>query len=122
MHFIISLIAPCLVAAASVQVLPSSPVEQRQDTPRIYAKFYNDTACLDTWVEDTVWLENPPQTCIENTITATYGSTLIADNLATHTLRVFSLPGCNPNQGNYYDVPAGVEKCYAGQARSVEFL
>lgn len=50
MQFTTSLLS-LLAAAASVRALPN---DKRQETPRIYAKFFDDNACQGTWVEDTV--------------------------------------------------------------------
>jgi hypothetical protein len=83
-----------LAAAASVQALPN---EKRQDERRVYAKFYSDNACLGTWVEDTVWVQEPAGVCIDVNIPFAYNSTLIADNLATRTreyTQMTSMLGC----------------------------
>ncbi|KAM0808908.1 hypothetical protein AB5N19_09251 [Seiridium cardinale] len=119
MQFTTSLLTLLAAAAASVQAAPS---EKRQETPRIYAKFFSDNGCLGTWVEDTVWLQEPAGTCIDVNIPFAYNSTLIADNLATRTLRVYSADGCNENTGNYFDVAPGVEQCYKQGIQSVKFL
>lgn len=50
MQFTTGLIS-LLAAAASVRAIPS---DKRQETPRIYAKFFDDNACLGTWLDDTV--------------------------------------------------------------------
>jgi hypothetical protein len=73
--------------AGSVHAAPSQAVEERQDAARIYAKFFSDNGCLGTWVEDTVWLQDPAGTCIDVNIPFAYNSTLIADNLATRTCK-----------------------------------
>ncbi|KAF7538233.1 hypothetical protein G7054_g3047 [Neopestalotiopsis clavispora] len=129
MQFTTSLLS-FLAAAASVRALPN---DKRQDTPRIYAKFFDDNACQGTWVEDTVetlkgtfssnrWLQEPASTCIEVNIPFAFNSTLIADNLATRTLRVYSASGCDENSSNYFDVAPTIEQCYAQAVKSVKFL
>lgn len=83
-----SLVSLLLAAATTgVQALPGSSVEQRQDAPRIYAKFWSDTACGadgGDWVEDTVWLQEPVGQCLDNNVWTIFGSTEIVTNLATH--------------------------------------
>ncbi|ETS80997.1 hypothetical protein PFICI_05999 [Pestalotiopsis fici W106-1] len=118
MQFTRSLLS-LLAAGASVRALPN---DKRQETPRIYAKFFDDNACQGTWVEDTVWLQEPAGTCIEVNIPFAFNSTLIADNLATRTLRVYSASGCDENASNYYDVAPTIEQCYAQAVKSVKFL
>ncbi|KAH8201003.1 hypothetical protein TruAng_004862 [Truncatella angustata] len=113
-----SIISLFAAAAASVQALPS---EKRQDAARIYARFYSGSGCDGTWVEDTVWLQEPAGTCLDVNIPFGYNSTLFADNLATRTLRVYNTDNCNES-GNFYDVPAGNENCYAQHIESVKFL
>lgn len=88
MQFTSSLVSLLLAAATTgVQALPSSPVEQRQETPRIYAKFWADSSCGadgGIWVDDTVWLQDPVGTCIDVSVWRDFGSVEIVTNLATH--------------------------------------
>ncbi|CAJ2505245.1 Uu.00g126390.m01.CDS01 [Anthostomella pinea] len=123
MQFATSLVS-LVLAAASVRAAPGTSVKAaaRQETPRVYVKFFSDNACLGTWVEDTVWVQNPTDTCLDVNIPEGYNSFLVVDNYDTTTLRVFSLNGCNTNTGNYVDIAPGVEQCYAQHAGSVEFL
>ncbi|KAK8052747.1 hypothetical protein PG996_012048 [Apiospora saccharicola] len=93
----------------------------RQETPRIYAKFYSGNGCDGTWVEDTVWVQGTGGQCIVNSIPFKYASTMIQQNYATRTLRAYASPNCDET-GNYYDVPAGVTNCFYGQVGSVKFL
>lgn len=83
-----SLVSLLLAAATTgVQALPSAPVEQRQETPRIYAKFWADSSCGadgGIWVEDTVWFQDPVGTCIDVSVWRDFGSTEIVTNTATH--------------------------------------
>lgn len=87
MQFTSSVLSLLAAATAAVQAIPGPAVEQRQEAPRIYAKFYNDTACGaegGVWVEDTVWLQEPYDgSCIGVDIWTTFASTLIVDNFAT---------------------------------------
>lgn len=88
MQFTSSLVSLLLAAVTTgVQALPGSPVEQRQETPRIYAKFWADSSCGadgGIWVEDTVWIQDPVGTCIDVSVWRDFGSVEIVDNLATH--------------------------------------
>ncbi|KAI1842248.1 hypothetical protein JX265_006875 [Neoarthrinium moseri] len=121
MQFATSLLS-LFALASSVRAAPSQAVEERQNGARIYAKFFSDNACLGTWVEDTVWLQEAAGGCIDVNIPFAYNSTLIADNLATRALRAYSVDGCNENAGNWFDVPAGIEQCYKQHIESVKFL
>ncbi|KAL1852887.1 hypothetical protein Daus18300_011969 [Diaporthe australafricana] len=125
MQFTSSLVSLILAAATiGVQALPGSSIEQRQETPRIYAKFWSDTACGadgGDWVEDTVWLQEPVDQCLDNNVWTIFGSTEIVDNFATHDLRAYSLDKCDEG-GNHYDVPAGETGCWAQGVESVKFL
>jgi hypothetical protein len=92
MQFTPSLVSLLLAAASTgVQALPGSSNEQRQEAPRIYAKFWADTSCGSSggaWVEDTVWQQDaqPLGTCIDVSIwNPTINSTSIEFNNAKHT-------------------------------------
>ncbi|KAI1342901.1 hypothetical protein F5Y15DRAFT_412574 [Xylariaceae sp. FL0016] len=121
MHFTSSL-AAAFLAAATAHALPGASLEARQETPRIYAKFFSDSRCEGDWVEDTVWLQEPAGTCIDVNIPFAYNSTLISQNYATLTLRAYSVDGCQENEGNHFDVGAGSLGCYAQHIESVKFL
>ncbi|KKY39835.1 hypothetical protein UCDDA912_g00150 [Diaporthe ampelina] len=131
MQFTSSFVSLLLAAATTgVQALPSSPIEQRQEAPRLYVKFWSDTSCGADggfWVEDTVWLQEPVGTCIDVEVWRDFGSTEIVTNTATHDLHAYSLDNCNgtgPN-ANYYDVPAGSTTdphCYSQHVESVKFI
>ncbi|KAJ0116713.1 hypothetical protein N8I77_003012 [Diaporthe amygdali] len=126
MQFTSSLVSLLLAAVTTgVQAIPGSPVEQRQEAPRIYAKFWNDTACGadgGAWVEDTVWLQEPLDgSCIDVEVWTTFASTEIVFNSATHDLRAYSLDKCDES-GNHYDVPAGKTGCWAQFVDSVKYL
>ncbi|KAI3394843.1 hypothetical protein diail_2180 [Diaporthe ilicicola] len=126
MQFTSSLVSLLLAAATTgVQALPGSPVEQRQDgAPRIYAKFWSDTACGadgGEWVEDTVWLQDPVGQCIDVNVWTIFGSTEMVTNSATHDLRAYNRDNCDES-GNHYDVPAGETGCWAQYVDSVKFL
>jgi hypothetical protein len=91
MQFTTGLVSLLLAAATTgVQALPGSPVEQRQEAPRVFAKFWADTSCGadgGIWVEDTVWLQEaqPLGTCIDvNVWDPTFNSTEITFNNADH--------------------------------------
>lgn len=88
MQFTSSFVSLLLAAATTgVQALPSSPIEQRQEAPRLYVKFWSDTSCGADggfWVEDTVWLQEPVGTCIDVEVWRDFGSTEIVTNTATH--------------------------------------
>lgn len=84
MQFTTSIIS-LFLAAASVTALPRSSLTDRQNGERIYAKFFNDTGCAETWVEDTVWLQDTTGDCIDVNIPFAYQSVQVADNLATRT-------------------------------------
>ncbi|KAK8131423.1 hypothetical protein PG984_007861 [Apiospora sp. TS-2023a] len=91
MRFTTSLIS-LLCAASSVVAAPAlADLTVRQETPRIYAKFYSDNGCDGTWVEDTVWLQGTGGKCIVNKIPFKYASTMVQQNYATRT-RKFQLP------------------------------
>ncbi|KAF2868770.1 hypothetical protein BDV95DRAFT_609678 [Massariosphaeria phaeospora] len=117
-----TVLASLVLAATSVHALPGSPVQERQATPTIYARFYPDTGCNGQWVDDTVYVESTgTNACVNNTITASIKSTFFSGNIATRTLRVYSQPGC-PATGNYFDLPAGTNNCYAQTVGSARFL
>lgn len=81
-----SSVVSLLLAAATTDV-QGSPVEQRQETPRIYAKYWADSSCGadgGIWVDDTVWLQDPVGTCIDVNVWRDFGSVEIVDNFATH--------------------------------------
>ncbi|KAK7975703.1 hypothetical protein PG990_007523 [Apiospora arundinis] len=122
MQFTTSIIS-LLAAASSVMAAPSSQGDlvARQETPRIYAKFWSGNGCDGTWVEDTVWLQGAGGQCIVNNIPFKYASTSIEQNFATRTLRAYASPNCNET-GNHYDVPAGKTGCWFQQVGSVKFL
>lgn len=85
MQFTSSLVS--LLLAAATTGVQGSPVEQRQETPRIYAKFWADSSCGadgGIWVDDTVWLQDPVGTCIDVNVWRDFGSVEIVDNFATH--------------------------------------
>ncbi|KAK8069178.1 hypothetical protein PG994_005794 [Apiospora phragmitis] len=122
MQFTTSLIPLLAAAASSVMAAPAEAgLAARQETPRIYAKFYSGNGCDGTWVEDTVWLQGAGGQCIVNNIPFEYASTLVQQNYATRTLRAYASPNCNET-GNHFDVPAGVTDCWYGQVGSVKFL
>lgn len=76
-----------LLLAAATTSVQGSPVEQRQETPRIYAKYWADSSCGadgGIWVDDTVWLQDPVGTCIDVNVWSDFGSVEIVDNFATH--------------------------------------
>ncbi|KAF2635466.1 hypothetical protein P280DRAFT_473748, partial [Massarina eburnea CBS 473.64] len=76
-------IASLLLAVTAVTATPT-PVEERQATPTIYARFYPDGGCHGDWVDDTVFVQNGA-TCVNNGLTASYLSTNFTGNTATQT-------------------------------------
>ncbi|KAF2800968.1 hypothetical protein K505DRAFT_412592 [Melanomma pulvis-pyrius CBS 109.77] len=109
-----------VIAALSVQAMPATPVQERQSTPTIYARFYPDGGCHGDWVDDTVFVQSTTATtCVNNGLTSPYNSTFFSGNTATRTLRVFSASGCT---GNYFDVLPGVNNCFAQHVGSSRFL
>ncbi|KAI0134046.1 hypothetical protein BJ170DRAFT_678961 [Xylariales sp. AK1849] len=121
MQFTTSIVSLLLAAAASVQAAPGTTLGARQETPRIYAKFFSDSGCDGTWVEDTVWLQDPAGTCIDVNIPEAFNSTLIQDNYATRTLRAYASDNCNES-GNHFDVAPGQTGCFAQHIESVKFI
>lgn len=90
MQFTSSLVSLLLAAVTTgVQALPGSPVDQRQETARIFVRYWSDSACGATpgsfLVEDDVWIQDPVGRCIDVNVWREFGSTEIVTNLATHT-------------------------------------
>lgn len=149
MQFTTSLVS--LLLAAVTTGVQASPVEQRQEAPRIYAKFWADTACGadgGAWIEDTVWLQEaqPLGTCIDvNIWDPTFNSTGVEFNNAGHmreyivlsyilhdlladldpfSVRVYSQNGCQETgaTARFFDVRAEELNCWAQRVESVKFL
>lgn len=81
-----------VLAALSVQAMPATPVQERQATPTIYARFYPDGGCHGDWVDDTVFVQSATATtCVNNGLTSPYNSTFFSGNTATRTRK------CRPN-------------------------
>ncbi|KAG8158133.1 hypothetical protein KVR01_011894 [Diaporthe batatas] len=119
-----------LLLAAVTTGVRASPVEQRQEAPRIYAKFWADTSCGadgGAWIEDTVWLQEaqPLGDCIDVSIwDPTFNSTSVEFNNAGQMLRVYSQNGCQETGANarFFDVRAEELNCWAQHVESVKFL
>lgn len=88
MQFTSSIVSLLLAAVTTgVQALPGSPIEQRQETPRLFVKFWADSSCGadgGIWVEDTVWFQDPVGTCIDVSVWRDFSSVEIITNTATH--------------------------------------
>ncbi|KAF2476702.1 uncharacterized protein BDR25DRAFT_375748 [Lindgomyces ingoldianus] len=118
----IKALASFLFASVVVQAAPGTPVQERQATPTVYGQFFAGTACLQRLVDDIVFAQNT-EDCIPNTITGGYDSISLTGNHLTRTLRVYSLPGCPVNQGNYFDLhPGNPDQCFAQKVGSARFL
>ncbi|POS75624.1 hypothetical protein DHEL01_v205983 [Diaporthe helianthi] len=128
MQFTTSLVS--LILAAVTIGVQGSPIEQRQEARRIYAKFWADTTCGadgGAWIEDTVWLQDaqPLGTCIDVSIwDPTFNSTGVEFNNADQLLRVYSQKGCQETGANalFFDVHAVELNCWAQRVESVKFL
>lgn len=96
MQFTSSLVSVLLAAATTgVQALPGSPVEQRQETPRLFVKFWADSSCGadgGIWVDDTVWFQDPVGTCIDVSVWRDFDSVEIITNTATHDRTSYRKP------------------------------
>ncbi|KAF2652013.1 hypothetical protein K491DRAFT_781440 [Lophiostoma macrostomum CBS 122681] len=107
--------------AALAAAAPGTPVQERQATPTVYARFYPDAGCHGDWVDDTVFAQSQTG-CYNNGITSPYNSTFFSGNTLTCTLRIYSLPNCPVNQGNYFDLQPGVDNCFAQKVGSAQFI
>ena len=75
-----------VLAAMTAQAMPATPVQERQATPTIYARFYPDGGCHGDWVDDTVFVQSSTAgNCVNNGLTAAYGSIFLSGNTATRT-------------------------------------
>lgn len=82
MHF--STVVPYFLLALSASAIPGTPVQERQATPTVYARFFNNGGCQEPWVEDTVFAQNTND-CISLGITTPFGSTNFTGNTLTRT-------------------------------------
>ncbi|ORY04692.1 hypothetical protein BCR34DRAFT_617416 [Clohesyomyces aquaticus] len=112
-----------LLAAAGVKAAPGTPVQERQATPTVYAQFFNGGGCQGPWLDDTVFAQNTND-CVNNTISANYGSTFFSGNTLTRTLRLYELSGCPVNQGRFFDLVPGQQGtgCFAQHIGSAKFV
>ncbi|KAF2851892.1 hypothetical protein T440DRAFT_516868 [Plenodomus tracheiphilus IPT5] len=80
----------------------------RQETPRIYARFYSGGGCQEPWREDTVFLATVPVGVCQDVTVGPFGSTIFQGNLLDRTLRFYERP-CEAEEqsGRYFDVGPG---------------
>lgn len=74
-----------LLAAVTMTASATPVLDARQETPRIYARFFGGGGCQEPWLEDTVFLQTVPVGECQDVTVGPFGSTNFAQNLLTRT-------------------------------------
>ncbi|KAF2032168.1 hypothetical protein EK21DRAFT_110115 [Setomelanomma holmii] len=95
---------------AAAMTVGASPLEARQDVPRVRATFYNNGGCgpPETWAEDTVFVQDTPGVCHDLTV-GPFQSTYFNESSVTRTLRFYNAK-CADRFGssvNHIDITPG---------------
>ncbi|KAI8933073.1 hypothetical protein NX059_009718 [Plenodomus lindquistii] len=116
-----------LLASLTLTATAAPTLTPRQETPRIYARYFAGGACEEPWREDTVFLSTTPVGECQNVRDGgPYGSTQFQGNLLDRTLRFYERAcGADEEGGAYFEVGpgSGVDPgCFAQGIRSYKVL